>query len=64
MRTAGSWERMLALNAITTSAAQDYGEFISPPLHPYLCSSQTQRGPSANHKRSLKLKLLWILLSC
>lgn len=25
MRTAGSWEHALALNAITTSAAQDYG---------------------------------------
>jgi len=34
MRTAGSWEHTLALNAITTSAAQDYGEFSSLPAAP------------------------------
>lgn len=40
-------------------------ESLSPPLlHPYLCFSQTQQGPSANRERSLTLKLLWILLSC
>lgn len=54
MRTAGSWEHALALNAITTSVAQDYGEFSSLPAAPpalllasaagFQCSSQDESG--------------------
>lgn len=56
MRTAGSWEHTSALNAITTSAAWDYGELSSLPLYPQLCSRQAQRGLGANHKARLELK--------